>query len=78
MGQPTSPTCLDTLRKCDLAVTSLKEVNNLQKQIIEDQDRVIVTQKEQLDSSKAWYHDPWKTIGLGLFIGLGLGVYARH
>lgn len=81
MGQTTnpSPTCLDTLKSCDKAVESLKQVNSLQQQIIQDQDKVIITQKQELDSDRAWYHDPFKTIGLGLLVGLAGGLYlGRH
>jgi hypothetical protein len=67
--------CADQLNKCDLAVKAEVKVNALQAQIIADQKTVIDAQARELNADRAWYHDPFKTIGLGLLGGLITGLY---
>lgn len=62
-------TCTDVLNKCGDAVHALIKVNQQQKDIIANQQKVIEDQKLEIDSSDKWYKDPLKVGALSFIIG---------
>lgn len=72
------PTCDEVLSKCEKALDAQVEVNQLQKTLNEDLERLNRYQTEQLieareDLSK-WYRDPVLLGLLSLSVGFGVGV----
>jgi hypothetical protein len=73
--------CEDTLFKCDRALQSQRELTDIQKQIISDQEKRFAITSEALSRSNEelskWYRDPVKvgaiTLSLGLILGLTAG-----
>ncbi len=74
--------CEDTLFKCDRALESQRQLSDIQKQIIQDQEQRFAVVTNQLNEERAeakkWYHDGVLvgsiTLSLGLIIGLSTGL----
>jgi hypothetical protein len=74
--------CEDTLYKCDRALQSQRELSEIQKQIIVDQEKRFAITSEALNKSNEeltrWYRDPVKIGALTLSLGLILGLTAGY
>ena len=60
-------TCKDVLKKCDLALHAQIEVNKTQEEIIQDQIKLITTQKSQISEESLW-----KPIAIGGIVVIGV------
>lgn len=69
-----TPTCDVVLRSCDRALQAQVEVNNIQRQINQDQEKRFAVQETQLaearEENNKWYRNPLTLT----FIGLNVGV----
>jgi hypothetical protein len=81
MGTPRNlqADCTAALNACGVVVKDLQQETELQKHIIEDQEKRHTDEASEISESRQWYRSPPFLIGLGLVTGLVGGVYLeRH